>query len=254
MYALRIAAVAVSAVFLTSAQPARATVFDMTYRGSFSPGMDNLGLFLDPGTNLAGVTFVASLRFDTALGALSQLDDAGRVIQTDLGGGPEFSSVVSPLISASLTANGRTIAIFGEAYAVGSTFDVGTPTAYRESGAGVSAQGSGTNGGFSDTTILQMGLGNSYNAGGLFPVDLLVPFESSSLTGVSLSGSGSLTLYRSRAADGEYLGQTNLTMYAESYSLTLPVLATEVPEPASLALFGGAMLAFVARRRYRPTA
>lgn len=113
----------------TIATPAKATLIDVTWIGTVSSGnVGTAGAFgvqdTFAGNELAGLSFTATYRFDTTIGSL--VTGPG---SADLRGGDNFGTpgtVPSPLVSASLTINGVTVAFTGGYFTGYSRWNNGT--------------------------------------------------------------------------------------------------------------------------------
>ncbi len=109
--------------------PAAATVVQVTYSGAIAggdggygnPAIDRLGLFGPAGANLLGDAYTAGYTFDTTQGTLSSSGcapaSASCPTQTNLLTGPPGGI---PVVSESLTINGRSFSFGGPIYPINS--------------------------------------------------------------------------------------------------------------------------------------
>jgi hypothetical protein len=98
------------------AAPASANIITFDYFGKITDGFDTAGLFGAPMTDLTGDHVLAVFVFDTSLG--TRITDPG--VSDDLFGGTE-ADVPSPLVSATITINGKSLPMGGDLFAVAQT-------------------------------------------------------------------------------------------------------------------------------------
>lgn len=112
---------AAAGALLLAAWPAAATILTTTYTGTLSYGADDLGLFGAAGGNLAGLSFMAIYRTDTAAAGAFSTTSAD-VSYTSGGTADGFTSPTSAI----LTINGNSVAIaglnFGQMYRTDNLF------------------------------------------------------------------------------------------------------------------------------------
>lgn len=89
---------------------AQAAIVTVTYAGSVTTSAGNLGAFGTADANLAGMDYVAVYRFDTNLGAFADTPEFENLV----GGTSTPLAAPSPLLSATLTINGVTVALRGD--------------------------------------------------------------------------------------------------------------------------------------------
>ena len=110
MLLFRMLACTAAAAALLTAMPAAAIVKVATYTGTIRDGIDETGVFGAAGSDLAGLSYVATYTYDRALGFL--ITDGVHYDESYGGTFPNLAA--SPVISATLTINGITKILFGE--------------------------------------------------------------------------------------------------------------------------------------------
>jgi hypothetical protein len=101
-------------------QPLSAAIVQVQYRGTVVSGMDVSGIFLLPGTSLAGVPYSVLYRFDTNRGVRTTiLPSLDSII-----GGP-FNGTTNPSLGAELTIAGTTFSFNGRNLGLQSNFPLG---------------------------------------------------------------------------------------------------------------------------------
>ncbi len=181
--------------------PAMATVGYISTSGTVASGVDGSGLFGTALTDLAGASYVAQFKFDTALGIVS----VGPFDSSVYGGA--WNGTPTPSLGASITIGQHVFALPGA--------DVGSFYQYRSGGTGIS-QAEVDDGAFSLFTEFSGRPGTS-------PGSFDNPFTLSSADNVVI---GSFSA-----------GGTRLQLAPDSYSFSFTD-PMAVPEPASIALLG----------------
>ena len=153
----------ISAGVLLSTVGASATIVKAEYTGTVSQGYDGGGLFSSPGSDLAGLSFVADFLYDTERGTWVEQSPTSNRLE---GGPGTQSGGESPVLTASLEINGRT--------ATFAPNDIGQILAKNGSSQGVNQQLIGTQD--SANTQLIVGFGNNQGqASGDIPVTIDKP-------------------------------------------------------------------------------
>jgi uncharacterized Zn-binding protein involved in type VI secretion len=98
------------------AAPASANIVTFDYFGKITDGFDTAGLFGAPMTDLTGDHILAVFVFDTSLG--TRVTDPG---VSDFVFGGTQAGVASPLVSATVTINGKSVAMGGDFFATALT-------------------------------------------------------------------------------------------------------------------------------------
>jgi len=173
----------VAVAALAFSAPASAAIVTVTVDGLGS-GLDTLGFFGAPGTELTAVPFEAVYRFDTATpGASSFTYGMGVNGQggADITGGPANSAeYISPSLGASLTINGHTVTDDGQYYGLLYAQNSGQPTAntstYSEFGSEAYQAGTTTLNGVAATYTYQLSTGVYDGVGGPFGPSGILPY------------------------------------------------------------------------------
>ncbi len=212
-------------------RPVSADLVDLTWTGQTQfGGNDGLGLFGPAGSVSAGTPYVAHFRFDTSIGFS---ENAANGSQEVVGGTFFNPATPIPLVSASVTINGATVAANGDYFS----------QYFRQTGQGASQM----------TTLAQRELNTPvggelfqrvFRTGDFYALLLAQPGEFDFDTSDNPSGQ---FLQLNRDAQGSISGPTTQIGLVPSHlSITLAV-----PEPASsgLALCGAIGAACVLRCR-----
>lgn len=205
------------------AAPASAKLIPITYTGTVSSGYDQTGLFGSSGANLSGAAFVATYLFDTAFGTTSSYsyNDWYSYSTTSIYGGSAYGTT-SPAVSATVTINGKTVAI-STAYA--SSMSAYNETFYgtQYNGQNVSVQDSSNDGSVYKSISLNNYL-NSVNGAAISPNFEDVVYGSMD----GLNAGGSFSAYQYNYSTGTWTNS-----YANFVTSFVSNGVGAVPEPAT---------------------
>lgn len=204
---------------LTGASPAAAGIITVTYTGSFLYGTDRAGVFGAAGADLTNDTFTALYQFDTNEGQLTLSPTRNALV------GGSYWGYATPLVDATLTVNGASIAFGGSYYGHVMSNDNGG-FSDLETGAGEIKSGS-----YSFLSFMMTDFSRT------LPIDITKSFKS------AFGGEGSLQYLTSQGVVGAS-GELN----ASSVSLSV---SSRVPEESTwgMILCGFAGLGCMAYRR-----
>lgn len=182
---------------LAGASPAAASIITVTYTGSFVYGTDRTGVFGAAGADLTGDTFTALYQFDTNEGLLTLSPTRGALV------GGSYWGYSTPLVDATLTVNGASIALGGSYYGHVMASDLGG-VKILETGAGEIKSG--------DYSFLAFSLTDFSDT---LPMDITKSFN------WAFGGSGSLQYITSQGNVGAF-GELNASSLSLSVSSGVP--------------------------------
>lgn len=204
---------------LACASPAAASIITVTYTGSFSYGTDRTGVFGAAGADLMNDAFTAVYHFDTNKGQLTLSPTRNALV------GGSYWGYATPLVDATLTVNGASIAFGGSYY--------GHIMATNPGGFGELEIGAGEikSGRYSFLGFTMTGFSRTP------PIDITKPFNSAS------GGQGSLQYLTSQGSVGAF-GELNASSLSVSVSSGVPEGSTW-----AMMILGFCGLGFMAYRR-----
>jgi hypothetical protein len=236
-------AAAAAAGLIALAQPASATVMVATYTGTVTTGQDLTGEFGSQ-VDLSGLSYVATFRYDTALGStgFSSPPDFD-----ERAGGPSYwpSGFASPILAATLTLEGVTRGFsmdsYGDVSMASGTTIFPTPDTYGYFFAGGNHTGVAPGG--DRRSDLSMSIYTQLGASSLSD-----PFSGSLGSSLAPYSNGSFSIIdQPDLGVPTYLHHASATLAPE----TVSIVAATIPEPGTWALMlaGFAGLGVALRRR-----
>jgi hypothetical protein len=217
----------IASLALFGATPSEATTVDVTYTGTVS-GIDTLGLFGAPGSDLSGRQYTANYLFDVAFGLNNYYVEVNTATQQWIYGGPYYSNTLSPSLGATFNIGGTSVSINGSSYSEIRGFNYG-----------------GTNGQTARTDYAVDSPGSSYVQNYIFNYKGIFSGLPPSITTAF-----SYTVTAGDTSGGEFCAIECLTLTPTSVSETV------TPLPAALPLFatGLGALGLLGWRRKRKAA